>query len=315
MNFNFGEVLSRAWQIIWKHKILWIFGIFAGCSRGGGGGGGGGGTGGGGTPGPGGQPGQPFSGLEQSMQRIAEWIQQNPWIFVVIALVVLVFIVISIFLGTIGRIGLIRGTYQADGGAESLIFGELFSESMPYFWRVCGLSVRAGLVMLVVVLILLIPLIAFGALTAGSGMLCILPVICLLVPLAWAVAVILEQATIAMVLENVGIMEGLSRGWQVVRNNLGTMVLMALILFIGSGIVGFIIAIPILVAVVPVVFAAANRSTTSLWIGLLCCACYLPILLVLNGIITAYMQSAWALTYMRLTRPLSNAPVPVEANG
>ena len=40
MNFDFGEVLSRAWQIIWKHKILWVFGIFAGCARGGGGGGG-----------------------------------------------------------------------------------------------------------------------------------------------------------------------------------------------------------------------------------------------------------------------------------
>ncbi len=35
MNFNFGEVLSRAWQIIWKHKVLWIFGILASCSQGG----------------------------------------------------------------------------------------------------------------------------------------------------------------------------------------------------------------------------------------------------------------------------------------
>lgn len=37
---NFGEILSRAWKIIWKHKVLWIFGILAGCGRGGGGGGG-----------------------------------------------------------------------------------------------------------------------------------------------------------------------------------------------------------------------------------------------------------------------------------
>src|SRR5437773_2631742 len=28
-NFNFGEILTRAWQIIWKHKILWVFGILA----------------------------------------------------------------------------------------------------------------------------------------------------------------------------------------------------------------------------------------------------------------------------------------------
>ena len=42
-NFNFGEVLTRAWQIIWKHKVLWIFGILASCARGGGGGSSGGG--------------------------------------------------------------------------------------------------------------------------------------------------------------------------------------------------------------------------------------------------------------------------------
>ena len=33
MNFNFGEVLTRAWQIIWKHKVLWIFGIWQGAVR------------------------------------------------------------------------------------------------------------------------------------------------------------------------------------------------------------------------------------------------------------------------------------------
>ena len=38
MNFNFGEVLTRAWQITWKYKVLWIFGILAGCSEGSGGG-------------------------------------------------------------------------------------------------------------------------------------------------------------------------------------------------------------------------------------------------------------------------------------
>lgn len=41
---DYGEVLSKAWKIIWKHKILWLFGILASCgalntmSSGGGGG-------------------------------------------------------------------------------------------------------------------------------------------------------------------------------------------------------------------------------------------------------------------------------------
>lgn len=40
---DIGKILSKAWKTIWKHKILWLFGILAGCGatghRGGGGGG------------------------------------------------------------------------------------------------------------------------------------------------------------------------------------------------------------------------------------------------------------------------------------
>ena len=31
---DIGAVLSRAWEIIWNHKVLWIFGILAGCATG-----------------------------------------------------------------------------------------------------------------------------------------------------------------------------------------------------------------------------------------------------------------------------------------
>ena len=39
---DFGEVLTRAWQITWRYKGLWVLGLLAGCGTGGGGGGGGG---------------------------------------------------------------------------------------------------------------------------------------------------------------------------------------------------------------------------------------------------------------------------------
>ena len=28
---QFDQIIMRAWQVIWKHKILWVFGILAGC--------------------------------------------------------------------------------------------------------------------------------------------------------------------------------------------------------------------------------------------------------------------------------------------
>jgi hypothetical protein len=308
MNFNFGEVLTRAWQIIWKHKILWVCGVFAACSRGNGGGSGGSGGGGGGT-GPGGQP---FPQLQQTFEQIGQWINDNPWIIVVFILLILVLVVLAIFLGTIGRIGLIRGTYQAERGAERLVFGELFSESMPYFWRVFGLSLLIGLAFL----LLLLPLILFGVLTAGIGLVCLIPLVCILIPVGFAVSVIIEQANAAIVLEDLGIQAGLRKGWDVVRNNIGPMIALGLILLIGAAAVGFVFAIPIIVSVVPLIVGAASNNTSPIWIAVACCALYLPVLIVLNGILTAYIQTVWALAYMRLTAtpPQDNAPLIVEAN-
>jgi len=39
MKIDLGKTLTRAWQIVWNHKVLWIFGIFAGFANSNGGGG------------------------------------------------------------------------------------------------------------------------------------------------------------------------------------------------------------------------------------------------------------------------------------
>ena len=306
MNFDFGEVLSRAWQIIWKHKILWIFGIFAGCARGGGSGGGSGAGRGGNGPGN-----QPFPQLQQFFDRMGQWTSDHPGVVALLVLIALIVFILAIFLGTIGRIALIRGTYQAEGGTERLIFGELFSGSMPYFWRVFGLS----LLIVLLGLLIFIPLTLFSVITFGIGLLCTLPLLCVLIPVLWGISLVIEQANVAIVLENLGIGDGVRKGWEVVRANLGPMIVMALILFIGGAVIGFIVGIPIILAVVPLIFGAATNNANPAWITAICCAAYFPILLVLSGILNAYIQSVWALTYMRLTaKPLDNPPAVVEAN-
>ncbi len=312
MTFDYKEVLTRAWQIIWKHKILWIFGIFAGCSRGGGGSGGGGG--GGGSGGDGFSTGPDFNPqIQQFFEQAGRWIEQNWWVIVVFVVAVLVLVLIAIFLGTIGRIGLIRGTFQADVGAEKLLFGTLFRESFPYFWRVFGLSVIIGLIFFA----LFIPIILFGVLTAGIGFLCLLPLICILIPVSWAVMTILEQANAAIVIDNLGIMDGVRKGWDICKSNVGTIIIMALILWIGSAVLGLVIALPI-IAIVFFAFlglaATSGDVSTPLWIAGICFVIYLPFVIVLGGILTAYVQSAWALTYIRLAKPAAIEPTPSPSN-
>ena len=310
---DFGEVLGSGWKIIWKHKILWIFGIFAGCARGGGGGGGGGSGSRVTSPsnGPFGQ--NPFPQAEQFFNNFGEWIGNHVWVVVLFVVVLLLLIVLSVFLGTIGRIGVVRGTRKADGGAERLGFGELWSESLPFFWRVFGLSFLLGLAFLVI----LLPLILFGVVTAGIGFLCLIPLFCVMVPVFWILALVVRQAESAMILENLGITDGVKRGWGVFKQNVGPMLIIWLILAVIGVVVGIVIVIPILIVFVPAVIALIsstgagtnpNFSFTPLIIAGLCTVVYFPFLLVFNGILTAYIESVWTLTYLRLTRPKEIIP-------
>ena len=115
---NIGEILSRAWKIVWKHKILWLFGILASCGQASGsssGGSSGGGSG----------------GSSQAIHLPTAWLADvgNMEWFVVLLLVAagIIFIIFLVLLAmafnTVGRVGVVRGVLQAEEGKEKLSFG------------------------------------------------------------------------------------------------------------------------------------------------------------------------------------------------
>lgn len=303
-----GEVLGRAFDIIRKHKVLWLFGILAGCAN-------------------------SNSGSSGSGYRFNLGDRQENWpselnrpfeqffesvdpavLYTGISLavmVILLLVVVSIFLGTMGRVGLVRGTLQAESGAERLEFSELFRGGLPYFWRVFGLNLLVGLVLFVVIGGLILAGIIGSVATLGLGVLCLLPLICLLVPLTIAVDVVIKQANIAIISENLSIMNGLQRGWAICRDNVGNMIVMALILGVGNAVVGFLIGLPLILVAAPAIVGVINESTrmvgTGLLISALCLAGYLPVLIGFNGVVTSYLETAWTLTFLRLSRPAGSA--------
>lgn len=323
MNFNFGEILTRAWQIVWKNRVLWIFGILASCGRGGANfnSSSGRGDGGFGTP----------SDFPPQMRQLMQTIQENltAFIAITVALVCIIWI-ITIFLSTIGKIGLIRGTSQVDGGAEGLIFGQLFSESTPYFWRMFGLSLIATIPFAILATAIIAAGLAFLILIpVGSGSdtpsvigLGLIPLLigcfCLLIPISIVINLIVRQAENAIVLEGMSVLPAVSRGWDVFRKNLGPIIIMAIILAVIGFAVGFIIAIPVFIVVLPAIIAFAAgeaQNWTPLAIAGVCICLYIPISLLLNGIAVAYTESAWTLTYLRLTRLQDDEPIALlEAN-
>ncbi len=293
---NYGEILTKAWNTTWKHKVLWLFGILATFASGGGGG-------------PSGGGGAGRTGINPNFDRwsyqINDWLQQNWWVIVLIAAAIFVLIILFAILGTFGRIGLIRGAWRVDEGQSKLTFSGLFSESGRYFWRVIGLALLVFAAALIITVVVGFGAVVGIALTVGIGLLCLIPFICILVLLGWLVEIIIRLTVVSIVGEDKGVFEALTGTWAVVRDHLVETIVMGLILGIGGAILGFIIAAPFFLAMIPLIGAAIAQTETALRkmgvvsIALVCL--YLPIALFLSGVLQSYIWSAWTLTYRRMT--------------
>lgn len=308
MKLNFGYILTRAWQIIWKYKILWVFGIFAGFAENGGGN-----FNNSNNDSNFNSNGNAPAQFGRFLETLEEFFQKYLLIIIAVCLALLIISLLLNALGMMGRIGIIKGVAKVENGAEVLSFGEIWSESMPYLWRIFGLNFLIGLVFFIIIVLplLVIILLAFSNPAIGLGIACIIPLICILVPVSLVVRIILEQVQPAIVIENLSMAEGLKRGWAIVKSDIGGIIVMAVILGVGSFVIGLVLAIPFILALLPIIFSLfySNQFGTlasippTFWVSIACCTLYLPIAIFLSGILTAYKKTAWALAYLQLANP------------
>ena len=119
-------------------------------------------------------------------------------------------------------------------------------------------------------------------------------------------------------LEEMSVLPAISRGWEVFRANLGPIILMAIILAVIGFAAGLVVAIPFFIIVFPAMIAyvagEAQSSTPLILMGV-CLCLYVPVAIFLQGAMISYTETAWTLTYMRLTKPPATEPMPpLEAN-
>lgn len=324
MNFDFIEVFTRAAKITWKYKVLWIFGILASCGRSSGSSSN--------SSGNSSRNGMTENPLSPEMMRQAEaffmrmtsWFEQNTWIIFVLIILGLISIALQVFFNLVGTAGLARGVVQAENGNESIQFGELFSESLGYFWRLFGASLIIWLPVIVFFIlaffVMLIPAMngnmdetAFG----GGMVLFFISMCCCLFPVSIALSLYHLQVKRAIMVDNLGVIESLARGWKVLSGNILVLLLVGVVIFIASVIVGILVALPLIMLMIPLVGAFIQGNITS-WqpfiaVGIFA-LCYSPIAWLINGIIMTYTESVWTLTYLRLTKSNEEVPVIVEGN-
>jgi hypothetical protein len=292
---DYGNILSRAWQITWKHKVLWIFGIFVALSSGGGGFNGSGGGGNGGSSGGGGNFPQP-----DMPPQLREFLNSPALPIAIIALICLgLIIALAIFLMGVASTGALIGGIDLAESTGAVTFAQAWAIGTSNFLKILGLKIGVGII---------------GAVAIFAGIICC-PLLCLVVPGSIALQVIAEFAAFAIVLDKEGVIESIQKGFNVLKNNFTSVLVLGLILF-GIGIAyGLVIAIPILVAFAPAIIAimGSTREPNMMLIGAtgLMVLCLIPILIIVGGVYTTWQTAAWQLAYRQLTAStstVSNAP-------
>lgn len=297
---DFGAILKRSAEITWRFKALWIFGILASCgsSRGGGGGAGGGG---------GGAPGQYDLGPGEADQfeRFIENIPLEVIVFVVVGIVLLILTLGLIFLllGVLGQAGLIGGFVLADDGQVATL-SSVFQTARENFLRILAIRLIFAVAGLIIAIPIVFGIVALVVLTLGLGLLCLIPLLCLLVPLGIAVGLYSELTQVAAVVDDLPVLESFRRAWDVLRDNIGAIIVMALILIIGGGVLSFLLALPIFFVAVPAITGFLIGTDVAIGGGLglaaLCFVIYLPVLILLSGILQTFITGSWTITYRRL---------------
>lgn len=334
---DIGTTLSRAFNIVLKHRALWLLGFLASLASSTGS------TFNFNPPSGSFSPAGPGDSLSPELERFFDQLSQNAGlIFAGLAGFLCVALVISIVLWLVSIIasgGLVGGVQQIEETGTTT-FGSAWSVGISKFWPLLGLNVLLalpGIVLLVLFLVLLggslIPFLAGAAtgderaavgfaggvllLMCGGGVLACIGLIYLL--LASALYVFGERA---IVIENLGVFDALRKGWEVFRNNLGNIILIALLMFVISIVIGFVTAIvagllfaPVLVSILLGVSNEGSVGIATIILGALTFIVVIIISAIIAALFTAFYSTTWTLAYRQFTgrglSPVATTPAPL----
>jgi len=298
MNFDLGAVLGRMWNIGWNHKVLWRVQVL---------------------------PGlltvfilpfvflaNPFFAplLPEPWNRLAD----EPWMALVFGLMVL-FIVPGMLASVVAQLATMLGAFKVEQGAEKLTFRELVQESLPYLWRVMGLYLILSAVWTMLVMAFIAISMFASVLTFGLASLCLTPASLLLIPFIIAGYAVLELAQAAVIAEDMKLKDAVSYGWKVFRANMLNVIILMLILYFGLSMLISLFVFPVMLPamLLPLAIDSGGQfNNIFLFLFVIVLSVVFLLMVVVQGILMAFFQSAWAVAYTRL-KPAGGPSVPAIA--
>jgi hypothetical protein len=300
MNFEIGEVLSRAVQITWKHKSFWGFVILP----------------------------MLVSFIAIPLYFIPLFflsedgagvpiIFENPVFLVLFFAFQIIFFLVTFVLMIYGYSALTLGIVRVERGEERTTFKELLQDAKTYFPRMLGVMFLTTFAIGIVFSAMFACLALFGVLTAGIGFICVQPFFILLYPLMMVVYAFIEQSQAAVVADEMEVMQAIRKGWELLQANFWGLILISIVIYFGMSILSMIIVMPFMVPFFffPFLIDMNNFDPTTLGLVMGGFMLFLfPIMALVQGLSITFMKSAYTLVYLRIAKPQDNVPVVAEAN-
>lgn len=295
---DYGRLINRSFEIAWKYKALWIFGLFAG----------------------GGwsnfnidlptrqmfsleEPGLPEFGLDVS-----------PEFIVGFAISLLAFAAIMIALLFISEAALIDSVNRIERGGR-YSFSDAFSAGIDFFLRFVGLFFLTLFSIFAFIAVIVVAVVALFAVHTAIGVLSLLAIIPIFLFGMFFIITVLSLSQRVVVVRNASIGDAIEEAYYLFRRNLSKALVIALISF------GFAIVFGIATMIIWAIFGfpiaalglASSLNPIAAFFGGIIVG--LPVSLVVGGFLGVFFSSLYTLFYFELVEPkgVAAAQVPPAA--
>jgi len=289
MTFDYGNVLTDTWRMAWKHKSIWgllllpmlitflpffLFFILIIVLTGG--------------------------NSSSNPSDATSFIILISFL-ILFGLTTLVSFVVSSVANASATLGVIR----AERGEGSTRFMDLVRDGLPYFKRILGVMSVVNLTIGLIFTLFFMLSFVLIIVTIGIAAICMQPIFLLLTPLMFLMIGVMEAAYMAVISEEMTVMDAVKRALQVVREHIWKYVVIGLIIYFGSAVLSGLIIFPLMLPMfaAPFLFGGSQASDTQglIVIGISFICLFFPAMLLVSSFIGVLMKTSLGLTYLRLT--------------
>ncbi len=303
---NYGNILSSAWKTVWKHKIiLWfgtimaiptaLMGIVMGAMF--------------------------FFFTEENFLSYVEGSSTEPdafFLFFAFFFVSMILLsILSYATMALSFAGALKGTFDLKDKESTVSFRELWDASLPYVWRILGIIfiIFIGIFGFIAIIMFLGAI--FGAVTAGIGFICLMPLMLLIIPLELLAFLFASIAMVAVVVEDIGVFDAMRKAKELLKENFWSWILMGIIVGFILWAVSMVAMLPMQVAqfafMMPMMSDPYIQDPTVIFRPFsILMAIMMPLIGIAQGLSLAYANAVWAFSYLDITAETENNVDTIE---